>query len=81
MPRKPTIQTGCPKRGEKKIMKTLEFKNLDNAKGHRLSVIYCDASSVEQIVQWYGGFHAGDRVTLHIDGVKAELDHNLELVT
>jgi GGDEF domain-containing protein len=62
-------------------MKTLEFKNQDSPKGHQLSVIYCDASSVKQIVQWYGGFHAGDRVTLHIDGIKAKLDHNLELVT
>jgi hypothetical protein len=62
-------------------MKTLEFKNRDCPKGHQLAVIYCDASSVKQIVHWYGGFHAGDRVTLHIDGFKAKLDHNLELIT
>jgi len=62
-------------------MKTLEFKNRDSPKGHQLSVIYCDSSSVKQIVQWYGGFHAGDRVTLHIDGFKHILGPNLELVT
>jgi GGDEF domain-containing protein len=62
-------------------MKILEFKNRDSAKNHQLSVIYCDASSVKQIVQWYGGFHAGDDVDLTIDGVPQKLDLNLELVT
>jgi hypothetical protein len=62
-------------------MKELVFYNKDCAAGYRSETIRCDAESVERIVQWYGGFHAGDRVTLHIDGVIAKLDHNLELVT
>ena len=62
-------------------MKTLEFYNRNSPAGWRYETIRCDAKSVARIVQWYGGFHAGDNVTLHIDGVKAKLDHNLELVT
>jgi hypothetical protein len=62
-------------------MKTLEFKNLDNNKQVRLSVVHCNDDSVNQIVQWYGAFHAGDRVILRIDGTRVKLDKNLELVT
>jgi hypothetical protein len=61
-------------------MKELVFYNRDSAAGWRYQTIRCEAKSVEQIVQWYGGFHAGDRVTLHIDGIKANLDPNLKLV-
>tara|TARA_B110000977_G_C10883009_1_gene418293 strand:+ start:92 stop:301 length:210 start_codon:yes stop_codon:yes gene_type:complete len=61
-------------------MKTLVFHNRNSPAGWKYQTIRCDAKSVEQIVQWYGGFHAGDRVTLRIDGVKAKLDHNLELI-
>jgi hypothetical protein len=60
-------------------MKELVFYNRDCAAGWKYETIRCDADSVERIVQWYGGFHAGDRVTLRIDGVKAKLDLNLEL--
>jgi hypothetical protein len=66
---------------EENTMKELVFYNKDCAAGFRSEIIRCDADSVERIVQWYGGFHAGDRVTLHIDGVIAKLDLNLELVT
>ena len=61
-------------------MKTLKFYNMSSPAGWKYETIRCDAKSVARIVQWYGGFHAGDDVTLHIDGVKAKLDHNLELV-
>jgi hypothetical protein len=61
-------------------MKELVFHNRNSPAGWKYETIRCDADSVERIVQWYGGFHAGDRVTLHIDEVKAKLDHNLELV-
>jgi hypothetical protein len=60
-------------------MKELVFYNRDNPSGLQLQTISCSADAVEQIVQWYGGFHAGDRVTLHIDGFKANLDSNLKL--
>jgi hypothetical protein len=60
-------------------MKKLVFYNRDAPLGHRTESIKCSAKSVERIVQWYGGFHAGDRVTLHIDGVRAKLDLNLNL--
>ena len=62
-------------------MKELVFYNKDCPKRHKEETIRCSEGSVKRIVQWYGGFHAGDRVTLHIDGVKAKLDHNLELIT
>ena len=62
------------------IMKELVFYNRDNRAGYRHEIIRCRNDGVEQIVQWYGGFHAGDRVTLHIDGVEAKLDSNLNLV-
>jgi hypothetical protein len=62
-------------------MKELVFYNKDSPDGHRSQTISCDADSIKKITRWYGRFHEGDRVTLHIDGVKAKLDHNLELVT
>jgi hypothetical protein len=62
-------------------MKQLVFYNKDCPAGHRSTTVRCDDKSVEPIVRWYGRYHEKDRVTLHIDGVKAELDHNLELVT
>jgi hypothetical protein len=62
-------------------MKELVFYNRDSAAGWRYQTIRCEAKSVERIVQWYGGFHGGDRVTLHIDGVKHILGPNLELIT
>lgn len=61
-------------------MKELIFYNRDAPKGHRTEIIQCHEDSVKRIVQWYGGFHAGDDVDLHIDGVKQKLDLNLELV-
>jgi hypothetical protein len=61
-------------------MKELIFFNKDSPKGYQQNTITCSEGSVERIVQWYGAFHAGDRVTLHIDGVKQKLDQNLELI-
>lgn len=61
-------------------MKTLRFYNRSKPAGWRYETIRCNAKSVERIVQWYGGFHAGDNVTLIIDGVEAKLDRNLELI-
>jgi hypothetical protein len=72
---------GLSKEKRNKSMKELVFYNKDCPVGHKTETIKCDAASVKRIVQWYGGFHARDRVTLHINGVKAKLDHNLELVT
>ena len=61
-------------------MKQLVFFNRDSPKGHQTETIQCHPDSVSRIVTWYGGYHAGDDVDLHIDGVKQKLDHNLELV-
>ena len=58
----------------------LIFYNQDSPAGFRTEVIQCSEPSIARVVQWYGAFHAGDRVTLHIDGVKQKLDKNLELV-
>jgi hypothetical protein len=62
-------------------MKELVFYNKDAPAGHRSTTVSCDAKSIEPIVRWYGRYHEKDRVTLHIDGVIAKLDLNLELVT
>ena len=59
----------------------LVFFNKDSPKGYQSEVIQCHPDSVVRIVQWYGGYHAGDDVTLHMDGIKQKLDLNLELVT
>jgi len=58
----------------------LIFFNRDSPKGYQSEIIQCHPDSVVRIVKWYGGFHAGDNVTLTIDGVKQTLDINLELV-
>jgi hypothetical protein len=72
---------GLSEEKRNKFVKELVFYNMDCAAGHRSETIRCDADSIKKITRWYGGFHAGDRVTLHIDGVIAKLDQNLELVT
>jgi len=61
-------------------MKELIFFNKNNPKGYQTEMIRCHPHDVFRIVKWYGGYHAGDSVTLHIDGVKQKLDQNLELV-
>lgn len=58
----------------------LVFFNRDLPAGHRSEIIQCHPNSVKRIVKWYGAFYSGDRVELHIDGVKQKLDENLELV-
>ena len=62
-------------------MRELVFHNRTNPPRLKIQTIRCSADSVEKIVEWYGGFHSGDNVTLHIDGVKAKLDHNLQLIS
>lgn len=59
----------------------LIFYNADSPDGYRTEIINCHPDSVERIISWYGGYHAGDNVDLHIDGVRQKLDENLELIT
>jgi len=34
---------------------------------------------VAPIMSWYGAYHAGDRYSVHVDGVKVKKDQNGEL--
>lgn len=56
----------------------IEIKNNDACQTHW--VMQVDAASVEQIVEWYGAFYAGDDYTVTLDGVLQTLDHNGEIV-
>lgn len=62
-------------------MKTLRFTNLDNPSGYQVHTIICDNASVSNIVMWYGGFHANDRIKLTINNVRQKLDHNGQLAS
>jgi hypothetical protein len=35
---------------------------------------------VKDVMAWYGGYHSGDRYSVHIDGAKVKKDLNGELV-
>lgn len=56
----------------------LKFTNSDATP--KVSVVHCDEKSIQLVMQWYGAFYAGDRYSVHADGVKLEKDVNGELV-
>ena len=60
------------------MMQTVVFNNAD-AKP-RSVVIRADQASILHIMAWYGAYFAGDRYTVTIDGRKAKMDHNGELI-
>lgn len=55
-------------------MRTLVFSNADatpkNVK------VECGLDCVKDIIEWYGGFFAGDRYTVTLDGHNVPMDQN-----
>jgi hypothetical protein len=56
------------------MMQTLIFNNADATP--KTEVIRCDVASVRLIMEWYGGFFAGDRYTVTLDGRNVPMDNN-----
>lgn len=59
-------------------MVELRFVNSD-AKP-KVADVRCDTASIAPIMAWYGAFYAGDRYTVHADGIKLTKNRNGELV-
>ena len=59
-------------------MVELRFDNLDATP--KTTTIRCDSTSIAPVMAWYGAFYAGDRYSVHADGVKLKKDRNGELV-
>ena len=62
----------CPV--DKMSFQTLVFSNAD-AKP-RNEKVFCSAGSIACIMQWYGGFFAGDRYTVTVNGRNVCIDGN-----
>lgn len=45
----------------------------------KVETIRIDQASIPLVMAWYGAFYAGDRYTVHANGVKLEKDINGEL--
>ncbi len=58
-------------------MVDLVFNNADATP--KTVKIVCDEASVPRIMRWYGGFHAGDRYTVSVDGRRVRKDQNGEM--
>ncbi len=59
-------------------MVELKFTNSDATP--KVATVRCDAANIPLIMQWYGAFYAGDRYSVHADGVRLFKDHNGELI-
>lgn len=59
-------------------MAKLEFINQDATQ--KVVEVICDASSIADIMRWYGAYFAGDRYAVIADGVKLKKDQNGELI-
>lgn len=55
---------------------TLVFNNAETKP--RSTVLRVAADAVPHVMLWYGGFHAGDRYTVTIDGRNVPMDQNGE---
>lgn len=55
-------------------MRTLIFSNAEAIP--KRAIIICDTASVKSIMEWYGGFHAGDRYIVTLDGKRVPKDQN-----
>lgn len=42
----------------------------------KVATLRIDPDSIQLVMAWYGSFHAGDRYTVHADGVKLPKDIN-----
>lgn len=58
-------------------MHELKFTNSDATP--KVQIVTVDRTSVEPVMAWYGGFFAGDRYSVHLDGLKLKKDQNGEL--
>lgn len=56
----------------------LKFTNSDATP--KVQVVTVDRASVEPVMAWYGAYSAGDRYSVHLDGLKLKKDQNGELV-
>lgn len=59
-------------------MVELKFTNSDARP--KTQIIQCSEASIAPIMDWYGAFFAGDRYTVHADGVALKKDQNGSLV-
>jgi len=55
---------------------TLVFSNADATPKNQKLVVHRDAVSI--IMAWYGGYYAGDRYTVTVDGRNMPMDQNGE---
>ena len=58
-------------------MHTVVFSNADSGKPRNIRVV-CDGDSIEFIMKLYGGYFAGDRYTVTVDGRNVNMDINGE---
>jgi hypothetical protein len=57
-------------------LRKLVFNNADATP--KTEVIECSDASVARIMAWYGGYFAGDRYTVTLDGRNVPMDQNGE---
>jgi hypothetical protein len=57
-------------------LRKLVFNNADATP--KTEVIECSDASVARIMAWYGGYFAGDRYTVALDGRNVPMDQNGE---
>jgi len=46
----------------------------------KVSAVHVSLASVPAIMAWYGGYYAGDRYTVSLDGKRIEKDRNGEML-
>ncbi|MBD9511543.1 hypothetical protein IB265_32830 [Ensifer sp. ENS10] len=60
------------------MIRELKFTNSDATP--KTVILKVETEAVAPIMSWYGGYHSGDRYTVHVDCVKVEKDQNGELL-
>lgn len=62
------------------MIRNLTFENKDASPEESRHSFDVAAEAIPVIMQWYGGFHAGDEYTVTVDGKEVYTDRNGELL-